>query len=123
MSSRTTEEGRPPSDTVIVPAESAPFRKVIDSTVMISIARFLMPVVVAALGWFFVTMLGDLKAGQKEGLSELKEGQRAVWAQMSKMTDVQAATNNVQGGLVATVNGAVKQLDHLQMQVDGLQKH
>lgn len=112
-----------PRDTVIVPAESAPFRKVIDSTVMISIARFLMPIVVAALGWFFVTMLGDLKAGQKEGLSELKEGQRAVWAQMSKMTDVQAATNNVQGGLVATVNGAVKQLDHLQMQVDGLQKH
>ena len=112
-----------PRDTVIVPADTAPFRKFIDSTTMLTIGRFAWPVVMGLLGYLGAVQLNDLKEGQKNGLSELRDGQRQVWAQVSKMTDAQAATNIVQGGLVAMVNGAVKQLDRVQLQVDGLQKH
>ena len=109
-----------PADSVVVPSSDAPFRKVIDSTVMISVARFVMPLLTAAaltgLGW----VINDLKAGQRDGLAELKDGQRQVWSQMSKMADTQAATNSVQAGLVGTVTGVVKQIDRLQAQVDSL---
>jgi len=124
----------PPRDTIIVPADSAPFRKVIDSTTMLTIARFAMPglitIALAGLGW----VINDLKTGQRDGLTELKtsqlnglnelkDGQRQVWTQVSKLADVQATTNNVQSALVVKVDGTVKQLDRLQTQVDGLQKH
>jgi hypothetical protein len=118
----TPPDHPPPQGTVNVPADDAPFRKIIDSTAMLTIARFAWPVVIALLGWLGATQLSDLKEGQRAGLNELKEGQRQVWTQISKVTDVQAATNTVQSGLVAKVDGAVKQLDRLQTQVDGLQK-
>jgi hypothetical protein len=96
---------------VDVPDENAPFRKAIDSTLAITLARFFMPLVVAVLGYFLVTTLGDLKSRTEQ-----------VQAQVFKMIDVQSATNSMQSGLSVKVDSAVKQLDHLQAQVDGLQK-
>jgi hypothetical protein len=116
-------EDTPPRDTVIVPADSAPFRKIIDSTAMLTVARFAWPIVLATLGYLGATQLNDLKEGQRNGLNELRDGQRQVTAQVTKLTDAQASTNNVQSGIVATVAGVVKQIDRLQAQVDGLQKH
>lgn len=112
----------PPKDTVNVPADNAPFRKVIDSTTSLAISRFAWPIVLAILGWLGATQLNDLKDGQKNGMNELRDGQRQVWSQMSKIVDVQATTNNVLSSSVATVNGLGKQLDRLQTQVDSLQK-
>src|ERR1700674_1646409 len=105
---------------VDVPDKDAPFRKIIDSTLMILIARFVMPITIAALGWFLTSMITDLKAGQKEGLTELRDGQKQVWLQISKMVDAQATTNVIQSGLSVQVNNTAKQLDHLQAQVDSL---
>lgn len=95
-----------------VPPDDQPFRKAIDSTLMLTLARFFMPVVVAVLGYFLVTTLGDLK-----------DANRQVWIQLAKIVDGQAQANAVQSGLSVRVDGAVKQLDRLQMQVDGLQRH
>jgi hypothetical protein len=101
---------------VDVPDKNAPFRAAIDSTIMLFAARFIMPslltAAVAIIGWFGTTMLSDLKAGQQQ-----------QWMQMGKMADAQAQTNNVQSGLSVKVDSAVKQLDHLQAQVDSLPKH
>jgi hypothetical protein len=107
---------------VDVSDRNAPFRAAIDSTVAITFARFFMPAVVSILGYFMISTINDLKAGQKDGLSELKDGQRQVWVQVAKIADAQATTNTVQGALSAKVDGAVKQLDHLQVQVDSLPK-
>jgi hypothetical protein len=107
---------------VDVPDEHAPFRKIIDSTLMLTLARFAMPMVVGLLGWLFSTMLSDLKSGQRDGLSELKTGQQQVWTQMGKLSDVQTANSIALGTLSSKVDGGLKQLDHLQMQVDGLQR-
>ena len=100
--------------------KNAPFRAAIDSTVMLTIARFGMPILISValggLGW----VITDLKAGQREGLSELKDGQRQVWTQIGKMADTQSTTNNVQSGLVATVSAVKEKVDHLQVQVDSL---
>lgn len=96
---------------VDVPDENASFRKVIDSTLAITLARFFMPMVVAVLGYFLATTL-----------SELKDANRQVWVQLAKMVDGQATSNAVQSGLSVRVDSAVKQLDHLQIQVDGLQR-
>src|SRR5208282_2993534 len=100
-----------------------PLRKVIDSTVMLYIARFAIPLLVttavSTLGW----IINDLKTGQKEGLGELREGQHQVWIQIGRLAETQATTNNVQSGLAVKVDSAVKQLDHLQVEVDSLQKH
>jgi hypothetical protein len=105
---------------VDVPDKNAPFRAAIDSTLAITLARFGMPVVVMLLGYFFSTMMSDLKTGQRDGLNELKEGNRQVWSQVSAIATAQAAANTAQGSLSAKVDGAVKQLDHLQIQVDSL---
>jgi cell division protein FtsB len=104
------------------PSDEPSFRKVIDSTTMLTLARFFMPVVLAVIGYFMVTTINDLKAGQRDGLSQLKEGQTQVWVQISKIADAQATTNTVQSALSSKVDGAVKQLDHLQVQVDNLPK-
>jgi hypothetical protein len=105
---------------VDVPDENAPFRKAIDSTVMLTIARFAMPFLVMAsmggLGW----VINDLKAGQKEGLGELRDGQKQVWQQIGKMVDIQSTSNVVQGVTVAKVDAIKQQVDHLQVQVDSL---
>lgn len=107
---------------VEVPDKNAPFRAAIDSTAMLTLARFGMPIVVAALGALLMYTLNDLKTGQRDGLSELKTGQQQVWLQISKMTDAQATTNAMQSGLSVKVDAAVKQIDHLQVQVDNLPK-
>lgn len=104
------------------PIDDQPFRRAIDSTLMLTLARFFMPTVVGILGYFIVVTINDLKAGQKDGLSELKEGNRLVWIQVSKIADAQSATNAIQSGLSVKVDGAVKQLDRLQAQVDSLPK-
>jgi hypothetical protein len=96
---------------VDVPDDNAPFRKAIDSTLALTFARFGMPIVVLVLGYFLSTTL-----------SELKDANRQVWVQLTKMVDGQAQANAVQSGLSVRVDGAVKQLDRLQTQVDGLQK-
>jgi hypothetical protein len=108
---------------VDVPDKNAPFRAAIDSTVALTLARFGMPTILAILGYFFSTMLSDLKTGQREGMAELKSGQQQVWSQMSKIADVQAATNSVQSGLVVKIDGGLKQIDRIQSQVDSLQRH
>lgn len=107
---------------VDVPDKNAPFRSMIDSTAMLAVTRFAWPVVLGLLAWLGATQLNDLKAGQKDGLSELKEGNRLVWIQVSKIADAQSATNAIQSGLSVKVDGAVKQLDRLQAQVDSLPK-
>src|ERR1700722_918328 len=109
-------DGIPPEGTVNVPASDAPFRKLVDSTAMISIARFVMPVIIGALWWFLTTMLTDLKAGQKEALGELRDGQKQVWLQIGKMVDAQATSNAIQSGLSAQVTNTAQQLTHLQTQ-------
>lgn len=91
------------------PTEEQPVRKAIDSTVMLVLARFFMPMVVAVLGYFLITTLGDLK-----------DANRQVWVQLAKIVDGQAQASAVQSGLSVRVDGAVKQLDHLQAQVDSL---
>ena len=85
------------------------FRRAIDSTVMIAFARFFMPIVLAIVGYFMTTALSDIKIANKE-----------VWVQLSKLNDTQAAAQAVQSGLAVRVEGVVKQLDHLQVQVDTL---
>lgn len=74
---------------------------------MLVLARFLMPVVVAALGYMVSEALADLKHSNKD-----------LWVQLQKLNDVEQASNNVQAGLVAKVDGVIKQVDHLQTQVD-----
>jgi hypothetical protein len=105
---------------VDVPDENAPFRKAIDSTVMLTIARFAMPflvtVALTGLGW----VINDLKAGQKEGLGELRDGQKQVWQQIGKMVDVQSTLTVVQGVTVSKVDDIKQRVDHLQVQVDSL---
>jgi len=91
------------------PTDEQPVRKAIDSTVMLVLARFFMPAVLAVLGYFVVTTLGDLKSAQQQ-----------MWLQLAKMVDGQATANAVQSGLSVRVDSAVKQLDHLQSQVDSL---
>jgi hypothetical protein len=91
------------------PTDDQPFRKAIDSTLMLTLARFFMPVVVAVLGYFLTTTLSDLRAANQQ-----------IWVQLSKIADVQSATNSMQSGLSVKVDSAVKQLDHLQAQVDSL---
>lgn len=85
------------------------FRKFIDSTTAITLARFFMPLVVAVLGYFLSTTLSDLKFSNQQ-----------IWAQLGKMIDAQAVTNAAAAGVSAKVDAAVKQLDHLQGQVDSL---
>jgi hypothetical protein len=120
-----------PQDTVNVPSSNAPFRKMIDSTVMITIARFGWPVMIGLLGWLGATQLSDIKTGQRDGLMELKasqrdglaevkDGQAKVWAQMGKVVEAQSASLAIQSGLSVQVNNTAKQLDHLQTQVDSL---
>jgi len=120
-----------PQDTVNVPASDAPFRKIIDSTVMISVARFVMPalftITIGGLGW----VINDLRTGQRDGLAalqinqhdglaELKDGQVKVWVQISKMVDEQSRTNAIQSGLSVQVANTSDQLHRLQAQVDSL---
>jgi hypothetical protein len=120
-----------PADSVVVPSSDAPFRKIIDSTVMISVARFVMPalltVAVGGLGW----VINDLKAGQREGLAELKasqlaglnevkDGQKQVWVQIGKMADSQSASVAIVSGLSVQVANTAQQLTHLQTQFDSL---
>lgn len=107
---------------VDVPDKNAPFRAAIDSTIMITIARFGMPLAIAILGWFVTTTLNDIKTGQRDGLAELKTGQMQVWVQMGKLNEGQTTNSIALGSLESKVDGGLKQIDHLQMQVDGLQK-
>ena len=74
---------------------------------MLVLARFLMPVVVAALGWLMTSAVDDLKASVKE-----------TWVQLGKINEAQHQANAVQSGLVAKVDGVMRQVDHLQTQVD-----
>jgi hypothetical protein len=91
--------------------DTQPVRAAIDSTVMLVLARFLMPSVVAVVGWFAISALDDLKQTNK-----------SLSVQVIKVGDAQAAVVSAQAGLTAKVDGAVKQLDHLQIQVDRLQQ-
>ena len=128
-------ENPAPRDTVNIPASDAPFRKMVDSTAMLSIARFVMPAlgmsVLGVLGYLMAAQLTDIKTGQKEGLAELKasqlaglnevkDGQKQVWAQVSKIAESQSASVAIVSGLSVQVNNTSKQLDHLQTQVDSL---
>lgn len=88
-------------------AKTQPVRAAIDSTVMLVLARFLMPIVVAALGYLMTGALDDLKSSNK-----------ALWAQLQKLSDVEQAANATQAGLVAKVDGVIRQVDHIQIQVD-----
>ena len=92
--------------------KTQPVRAAIDSTVMLILARFFMPVVVAALGWFMTSVL-----------DELKRTNHQMQVQLEKLNDTQTATNMMQSGLSVKVDNAVKQIDHLQMQLDSLPKH
>jgi hypothetical protein len=89
--------------------KTQPVRAAIDSTTMLVLARFFMPTVVAVLGYLLTVTLDDLKTQNRE-----------MWSQIRRLTDTEAAATSVQTGLSAKVDGTVKQLDHLQQQVDSL---
>jgi hypothetical protein len=105
---------------VDVPDKNAPFRAAIDSTVMITIARFGMPIALAAVGWFVTEMLTDLKKGQEVAITEYRDGHRQLWTQVGKINDVQTSNSIQLGTLTSKLDGGLKQLDHLQAQVDSL---
>jgi hypothetical protein len=111
---------QPPQDTVNVPADTAPFRKIIDSTTMLAVVRFAWPAILMLLGYLGSMQLSDLKEGQKTGLAELKTGQTQVWVQMGKLSDAQTVNSVAIGTLTSKMDGGLKQLDHLQAQVDRL---
>lgn len=89
-----------------------PVRAAIDSTVMLVLARFFMPAVVGALGWFLSGVLADLK-----------QDSRTMQMQLLHLTEQQAQASTVSSGVIARLDATVKQLDRLQVQVDGLAKH
>ena len=89
--------------------KTQPVRAAIDSTAMLVLARFFMPVVVAVLGYLLTVTLDDLKMQNRD-----------MWTQIRIMTAQQSNATSMQAGLAAKVDGAVKQLDHLQQQVDTL---
>jgi len=82
-------------------------RKAIDSTTMLVLARFLMPVVVAIMGWFVTRTLDDLK-----------ENEMRVQTRLERLWEAQATTNVQAATLTGKVDAAVHQLDRLQAQVD-----
>jgi transcriptional regulator GlxA family with amidase domain len=108
---------------VDVPDQDAPFRAAIDSTLMITIARFGMPVALAVVGWFVTTMLTDLKKGQEVAITEFRDGHKQLWTQVGKLNEAQTSNSISLGTLTSKLDGGLKQLDHLQIQVDSLQRH
>jgi hypothetical protein len=112
---------------LVTQPDDGPARKFIDATPMLYAARFGMPalgflatVALAVMGWLITTAVADIKKGQETAIIEFHSGQQQVWTQLGKMNDTISATNNVQYGLVATVNGVKAQVDRLQVQVDSL---
>ncbi len=102
-------------------------RKLIDNTFMLYAARFVVPLIgfaattaLAIIGWFVTTTLTDLKKGQETGIVEFRDSQRQVWTQMGKLNDTQTASSVALSSLSSKVDGSIKQLDHLQAQVDKL---
>ena len=79
-----------------------PVRAAIDSTLMLVLARFFMPAVVAVLGWLLAGNLDDLKHNNER-----------LRTQAESTTAVSATT-------AAKLDLAMKQLDRLQRQVDDL---
>jgi len=94
------------------PDASDPVRAAIDSTAMLVLARFFMPAVVAVLGWFLTSVLGDLK-----------EANRTMQSQLMRLAEQQAQASALSSGVVVRLDGTVKQLDRLQVQVDSLTRH
>ena len=87
----------------------APVRAAIDSTIMLVLARFFMPFVVAVLGWFLGSVLDDLKHNNQR-----------VQAQLTHLGDQQATSNAASATAAAKLDATVKELDRLQRQVDDL---
>lgn len=81
-----------------------PVRAAIDSTLLLVMARFFMPVVVAVLGYFLAGVLDDIRRDS-----------RTLQGQISHLSEAQAHSS-------ALLTATVKQLDHLQTQVDNLPK-
>ena len=82
-----------------------PVRAAIDSTLMLVLARFFMPAVVAVLGWFLSSLLDDLKRNNEH-----------IRGQLGHVSEQQATAT-------AKLDATVKQLDRLQGQVDALPRH
>lgn len=89
-----------------------PVRAAIDSTTMLVLARFFMPIVVAILGYFLTGVLDDMK-----------QANHALEHQIQHVSEQQADAQARAAAAVATLNAAVKQLDRLQTQVDSIAKH
>jgi hypothetical protein len=105
---------------VDVPDKNAPFRALIDSTTMITVARFVWPPVLLLLGYLGSAQLSDLKKGQEVAITEYRDGHRQLWTQVGKINDVQTSNSIQLGTLTSKLDGGLKQLDHLQAQVDSL---
>lgn len=84
-----------------------PVRAAIDSTTMLVLARFFMPAVVAILGWFLTSVLGDLKTANDR-----------MQSQLLRLTEQQAMAGAATATVTAKLDAAQKQLDRLQIQVD-----
>jgi hypothetical protein len=112
---------------MVTQPEDSVSRKFIDNTAMLYAARFGMPILgflmmtaLSVIGYLINNAVGDIKKGQETAIVEFHSGQQQVWSRLDKVNETLASTNNVQYGLVATVNGVKQQVDHLQMQVDTL---
>ena len=86
-------------------------RKAIDSTFMLVLARFLMPIVVAVIGYLMTTTLDDVKKANIQMQTRLEH----LW-------ETQASANVTTATLAGKVDGATRQLDRLQAQVDSFAK-
>jgi hypothetical protein len=89
-----------------------PVRAAIDSTTMLVLARFFMPAVVAVLGWFLTNVLADLKSTNER-----------MQSQLLHLNEQQAVAGIATASVTAKLDAAQRQLDRLQIQVDGLPKH
>lgn len=88
-----------------------PVRAAIDSTTMLVLARFFMPAVVGVLGWFLTSVLGDLKSTNER-----------MQLQLLHLNEQQAVAGIATASVTAKLDAAQRQLDRLQIQVDGLPK-
>ena len=88
-------------------------RKIIDSTVALAFARFVMPIVLAITGWLMISTITDIK-------DEIRDGNAAVWMAVK---EVQSSVNRQAvdiAGLEQSKSESTKAIDRLTAIVDKL---
>ena len=97
------------------PGLKEPVRRVVDSTVMIAFARFFMPVALAIIGYFMVTMVSDIK-------NEIRAANAAIWVAV-KDVSVKVNTQSIDVSSLKTANEyTTKSIDRLTAVVDQMSR-